>query len=1029
MTISDICIRRPVFATVMSMMLILVGIIAYDRLTIREYPNIDEPMVTVETNYLGASAEIIESQVTRPLEDSLSGIEGIEVMSSVSRQERSQISVRFKLSRNPDDAAADVRDRVGRARDNLPEEVDEPIIAKVEADAQPIIYLAFYSDKHNAMEISDYADRYVKDRLQNLSGVSDVRIFGERRVSMRLWLKPERLAAYNLTTGDVENALRAQNVEIPAGRIESKNREFTVLSETDLKTTEQFDNMIIKRDGDKFVRFRDIGRTEIAPEEDRVIARFNGKEAVALGVVKQATANPLEVSKGVRKIVPEVEKALPDGMRLNIAYDSSVFIERSITGVFHTIIESVILVVLVIFFFLRNIRSTLIPLVTIPVSLIGTFMMMYIFGFSINTLTLLSMVLAIGLVVDDAIVVLENIYRHVEEGMSPIEAAFKGSKEIAFAVIAMTLTLAAVYAPVAFMEGRIGKLFTEFAITLAGAVIISGFIALTLSPMMCSRLLRHEKKHGELYNKIENFINNLQSGYVNMLDSALRNSRFVVVGGLIVAAIGGFVFMKLPSELAPIEDRGTIVAIGIAPEGSTADYTIGWMKKMEPVFSSIPEVEKYFVVAGFPVVSQGIAFVRLKDWADRDVKQQDIVGQVSPQLFGGIPGVMAFAVNPPSLGRRANSKPVEFVIGTTGTYEELDAVVNNIMMEAQKFPGLGGLDSDLKLNKPQISVDLNRDKAAAVGVGVDEAGRAMETMLGGRKVTRFKREGEQYDVILQVEDERRTEPTHISDIYVRGNEDKMIKLSNLMKLEEGVAPANLNHFGQLRAAKITANISPGSTLGEGLDFLEKTAKENIKPNMNIDFDGESREFKQSSASLAVTFMLALFFIYLVLAAQFESFLSPLVIMMSVPLSMTGGLLALYYFAGDLPEYIKLIPYFPFIDEFIPGTLSIYSQIGLITLIGLITKHGILIIEFAGQLEEKGVAVIDAVKESCRLRLRPILMTTGAMVIGAVPLAFASGAGAESREQIGWVIIGGMTIGTFFTLFVIPVIYTIFRRKN
>jgi multidrug efflux pump len=989
-------------------MLILVGFIAYERLTVREYPKIDEPVVTVTTDYLGASAEIIESQISKPLEDSLAGIEGIEVISSISRQQTSQITIRFKLSRDPDSAAADVRDRVARARAQLPPEIEEPIIAKVEADAQPIIYIAFFSDRHSPMEISDYADRYVKDRLQNLSGVADVSIFGERRISMRLWLKPERLAAYNMTVQDVETALRSQNVEIPAGLIESQNREFTVLSETDLRTPAQFEQIIIKKNGDSFVRFKDVGRAQIAPADERRTTRFNGKDAVALGVIKQATANPLEVSQGIKNVLPELEASLPQGMQLNVAYDSSVFIDRSIKEVYKTIVEATVLVILVIFFFLRNVRSTIIPLVTIPVSLIGTFMMMYMFGFSINTLTLMSMVLAIGLVVDDAIVMLENIYRHIENGMSPMDAAFKGSSEIAFAVIAMTLTLAAVYAPIAFSQGRTGKLFTEFALTLAGSVIISGFIALTLSPMMCSRFLKHEKKHGEMFNIIENWINKLQANYVKLLDWSLRHSKIVICIGIAVALMGGVFFKLLPSELSPLEDRGVIIAIGIAPEGSTIDYTTGWMKKMEPMFAAIPEAEKYFVVGGMPSVSQGIAFVRLKDWTQRHRKQKEIAAQLSPQLFGGIVGIMSFAINPPSLGRSAASKPIEFVVQTTGTYEELNTVVGKLMAEVQKFPGIVALDTDLKLNKPQISVTLNRDKAASSGVNVDTVGRTLETMLGGRKVTRFKQEGQQYDVIVKIEDEQRTNPTDISQMYVRGNDNKMIELSNLIDLKETVAPRELNHFNQLRSAKITANLAPGVTLGTALNFMQDKAKEILPANMMFDYDGESREFKQSSASLATTFIMALFFIYLVLAAQFERFINPLIIMLSVPLSMAGALMALYLSGG---------------------TLNIYSQIGLITLIGLITKHGILIVSFSQQLEASGKDVIESLREACHLRLRPILMTTGSMVLGALPLAISHGAGAESRNQIGWVIIGGMTVGTIFTLFVIPVIYALVRLRG
>lgn len=1007
MGISELCIKRPVFASVINIMLVLLGIIAFDRLTIREYPKIDEPVVTVETHYLGASAEIIETQVTKTLEDSLAGIEGIEVMSSISRSEVSQITLRFKIERDPNEAANDVRDRVGRVRDRLPDEVDEPIIAKVEADAQPIIYLAFYSSQHSPMEITDYADRYVRDRIKNLSGVADVSIIGERRASMRIWLKPERLAAYNITVQEVENALRAQNTEIPAGRIESTQREFTVLSESDLRTKEQFEEIILKRSENGIVKLSDVGYAEVQPQDERRIARFNGQNAVALGVIKQATANPLDVSRLVNQILPEVERDMPPGMEIKVAYDSSVFIDRSINAVYHTIGEAVLLVVLVIFIFLRNFRSTLIPIITIPVSLIGTFMIMYWLGFSINTLTLLALVLAIGLVVDDAIVVLENIYRHIEDGMPPMEAALLGSKEITFAVIAMTITLAAVYTPVAFITGTTGKLFTEFAISLAGAVIISGFIALTLSPMLCSRLLKHEKPTQGVLKRVEHFFDEVDHRYRRLLGISLGRQTLIVVIGLIVAGLSVLFFTLLKKELAPVEDRGTIIGIVIAPEGATIDYTTKWIKQLEPIYQSIPEVEKYFVVAGFPVVNRGITFMRLKDWDDRSVKQQDITAQIGGRMFG-IPGILAFPVNPPSLGRSARSQPVEFVVQTTGTYEELNKVVGQLMNEARQFPGLANMQSDLKTDKPQIAVAINRDKAAAVGVQVETIGRTLETMLGGRQVTRYKDEGEQYDVIVQIADEERTSPNDLNQLYVRGGNGEMIQLSNLVEFEETVSPPELNHFNQLRAAKITATLTPGTSLGEALKFLEGKMREISKPGTSYDFDGESREFRSSSASLAITFILALGFIFLVLAAQFESWVSPFIIMLSVPLSMTGALMALYL-AG--------------------GTLNIYSQIGLITLIGLITKHGILIVEFANQLREKGKKKMEAIAEAAALRLRPILMTSGTMILGAMPLALASGAGAESRAQIGWVIIGGMGLGTLFTLFVIPVVYLLLSPSD
>ncbi|MBF0392278.1 MAG: efflux RND transporter permease subunit [Alphaproteobacteria bacterium] len=1007
MKLPEICIRRPVFATVMSLLVLLIGVISFQRLSVREYPNIDEPVVTVETRYPGASAHIMETQISKPLEDSLAGIEGIDVLSSISRSETSQITVRFRLTRDADSAANDVRDRVGRVRGNLPDDIDEPVVAKVEADAQPIIYLAFSSDRHDALFVSDYAERYVKNRLQTLDGVADVRIFGQRRYAMRVWLDAARLAAYRLTAQDVENALRRQNVEVPAGRIESVEREFTVLSETDLAQPAEFEKIILSDRGGYLVRLGDVGRVEIGAADERRIVRFRGLAAVALGVVKQSTANPLDVSKAVRGAMPDIEASVPEGFKVDVAYDSSVFIERSIQAVFTTIAEAVLLVVLITFLFLRTVRATLIPLVTIPVSLIGAFAIMYALGFTINTLTLLAMVLAIGLVVDDAIVVLENVYRHVEEGMKPVEAAIRGSREIAFAVVAMTITLAAVYVPIAFMTGRTGKLFTEFALTLASAVLVSGFVALTLSPMMCSRMLRHEPNPGWFYLAGERVLVAITEGYRRLLIGTLRVRWMVVVLAIGVAGAAWALGTGLKSELSPTEDRGVVVGIGIAPEGATVGYTDRYTRMIEGFLAQVPERDRYIVITGFPVVNQMISFMRLKDWSERDTKQQDVVARLMPKMMS-VPGMMAFAVNPPSLGQRPNSKPVTFVIRASSSYDELQFMIDAMMAEIAKNPGFVSVDTDLKLNKPQIRIEVDRDKVASVGTDVETVGRTLETMLGGRKVTRFKRDGEQYDVIVQVADIDRRNPDDIESIYVRGSGDRMIPLSNLIRADEEVAPRELNHFNQLRAAQITANLAPTYALGEAVRFLETTAARVLPPTASTDWDGISREYREASTSLAVTFVLALCFIYLVLAAQFESFRDPLVIMLTVPLAMAGALLAL---------------------TLTGGTLNVYSQIGLVTLIGLITKHGILIVEFANQMRDRGFTMRDAVVEAAALRLRPIMMTTGAMVLGSVPLALATGAGAESRQQIGWVIVGGIALGTVLTLFVVPVAYTLLARRT
>ncbi len=1007
MKLSDLCIQRPVFATVLSLIIMLLGIVSYDRLSVREYPKIDEPVVTVSTSYRGASAEIIESQVSKPLEDSLAGIEGVEVITSISRAESSQISVRFKLEREPDSAAADVRDRVSRVRNKLPDEVDEPVIAKVEADANPIIWIAFSSDRHSPLEVTDVATRIVKPRLQTLPGAADVRVFGDRKFAMRIWLDPQRLAAYQLTPADVEDALRKQNVEIPAGRIESQTREFSVVAQTDLRTPEQFGQVVLRTVNGYPVQIRDVARVEIGAAAERSSVRFKGKPAVALGVIKQATANPLALSTALRAELPKYTAELPEGMRADVSYDSSVFIDRSIRAVFTTIGEAIILVLAIIFFFLRNVRATLIPLVTIPVSLVGAFAIMFVLGFSINTLTLLALVLAIGLVVDDAIVVLENIFRHVEAGMSRRAAALQGAKEIGFAVVAMTLTLAAVYAPVAFMTGRIGKLFIEFALTLAGAVLVSGFVALTLSPMMCSLLLRHEEKHSRGFLVIERFLNGLNSGYQRLLTAALQRRWLVIVGFVAIAVSCGVLLKLLKSELAPVEDRGIILGVFSGPDGATLDYTEKYARQIENIYSQTQDIERYFVVAGNPVVNQGLSFVGLTDWNERSRRSPEIAKELFPK-FAGIPGVLAFPVTPPSLGQSPRERPINFVIVTSAPYEELQQVTQQFLGELAKNPGLTNVDTDLKLNKPELSVVVRREQAADLGVSVDTLGRTLETLLGGRQVTRFKRDGEQYDVIVQVGDQERTTPDAIRELYARSRDGQMVALDNLVSVQETISPRELNHFAQRRAVTITANLAPGYTMGEALQAMEQIADQVLKPGYAVDYNGQSREFRQSSSSLALTFTLALAFIYLVLAAQFESFRDPFIIMLTVPLSMAGALLALWL-AG--------------------GTLNVYSQIGLVTLVGLITKHGILIVEFANQLQDQGRELKAAVIESAVLRLRPILMTTGAMVLGAIPLALATGAGAESRQQIGWVIVGGLLLGTFFTLFVVPTVYSLLATRK
>ena len=1014
MNLPELCIRRPVFATVLSLLVLLLGIVSYDRLPVREYPKIEEPVVTVETKYLGASAEIVESAVTKIMEDSIAGIEGVDVLTSISRAETSQITARFRLDRDPDGAAADVRDRVSRVRARLPQGIDEPVVAKVDADANPVIWLSFYSDTLPALEVSDVVSRIVKPRLQTLPGAADVRIFGERRFAMRIWLDADRLAAYKLTPADVEDALRRQNVEVPAGRIESIQREFTVTSQTDLQREQQFREIIIKVVNGYPIMLGDVARVKIGALNERTNVTLNAQPAVSVGLIKQATANPLVLAAALKAELPKLQQSLPQGLNVRIANDTTVFIDKSLEAVFRTIIEAVALVALVILVFLGTFRASIIPLVTIPVCLIGACTLMYAAGFSINTLTLLALVLAIGLVVDDAIVVLENIFRHIEDGMKPLEAAIRGTREVQFAVIAMTLTLAAVFTPIAFTTGRTGRLFVEFALSLAGAVLISGFVALTLTPMMCSRLLRshaddaREKRLSSYFvSWIDRIVGAITNGYAGLLRWALRLRWLVLVLGLAVGGASAWLFMESKKELTPLEDRGTVVIIFSAPEGSSVEYTMRYGRLIGEIAAKIPEFDRRFVVSGSPTVTQGIGFLRMVDWEDRKRGTAEILKELQPKLLS-IPGVLAFAVAPPSLGQSPRVRPINFVVLTSEPYDKLQATVAPFVAEMQRHPGLQGVDVDLKLNKPEIKIEIDRQRAADAGVQVEAIGRALETMLGGRQVTRFKRDGEQYDVMVQLDASARASPRDIADIYVRGRGDTMVPLASLVSVKESVAPRELNHFAQRRAVTITANLSPGYSLGEAITMMETSAQKYLKPGYAIDYNGETREFKLSSTALYLTFILALAFIYLVLAAQFESFIDPLIIMFSVPLSMTGAL-ALLKYGG--------------------GSINVYSQIGLITLVGLITKHGILIVEFANQLQQEGKTPMEAVFESAKLRLRPILMTTGAMVLGAVPLALSTGAGAESRTQIGLVIVGGMSFGTVLTLFVVPVVYSLIARRK
>ncbi len=1007
MRLSETSIRRPVLACVMSLLLVLIGLVSFRQLSLREYPRIDEPLVNVSTRLLGASSEVIESQVTKPLEDSIAGIDGVDIMTSVSRTEQSQITVRFKLSKDPDTAAAEVRDRVSRVRGRLPDAADEPVIAKVEADATPTIWLAFTSETLGPLELTDLINRIVKPRLQTVPGVADVQVGGDRKFAMRIWLDPDQLAAYKLTVQDVEDALRKQNLEVPAGRIESRQREFSVTARTDLNTVAQFNDIVLKNAGGYTVRLRDVARVEEGAASERSRVRLNGVPSISTGIIRNATANPLEVAAGVRALMPQLQRDLPASVKVVQANDLSVFIDRSIKAVYKTVLEAVVLVALVVFVFLRTLRASIIPLVTIPVSLVGAFSLIALAGFTVNTLTLLALVLAIGLVVDDAIVVLENIFRHIEEGLDPFQASIKGVHEISFAVVAMTLTLAAVFAPLAFTPGRTGRLFGEFALTLAGAVLVSGFVALTLTPMLCSKLLRHNPKPNFFDRGMERALVAMTHGYAAVLRWSLRNRWLVVLVMLASAAGSWYLFTTAKSELSPMEDRGVIFMPVRAPDGSTLQYTARYMDAIEAITAQYPEFDRRFMFMGGGQVSVGTAVMRTTDWTERTMSTPELARSLLPKV-SSLPGVNVFPITPPSLGAGVRERAINFVIVSSDSYQNMSRAGQSLIAEMQKNAGIVQPDSDLQLNKPEIFLDVDRARAADMGVSVDAVARTVETMLGGRAVTRYKRDADQYDVLVQTAESGRATPDDIDKIFVRGRGDTMVPLSSLVKVREAVSPRELNHFNQRRSVTITANLTPGYSLGEALKFMDEAAARVLPQGYSTELNGVSREFRSSSGSLGLVFVLALVFIFLVLAAQFESFIDPFVILLSVPLSMVGALAALQWSGG---------------------TLNVFSQIGLITLVGLITKHGILIVEFSNQLRMQGKGVLEAVTEAATLRLRPILMTTGAMVLGAVPLALSTGAGAESRQQIGWVIVGGMTVGTLLTIFVVPTIYTLFARKS
>lgn len=1010
MKLSDISIERPVFATVMSFVIVLFGVISFTRLPVREYPDVDPPIVSVTTFYRGASPSVVETEITDVLEEQFATIEGIKTIQSTSREQGSVITIEFELKRDVDEAANDVRDRVSRIRGSLPTEAEDPIIAKVDTNAQPIFWVALYSDRHDGLEISEAADLILKDRLQRLPGVGNVFIGAERRYAMRVWIDHQRLVAYGLTPLDVERAVSLANAEIPGGRVEGESREFSVRTRGEISDPEEFAAIVIAEQDGRTVRLRDVAEVALGPEDERTIARFNGQPSVGLGIVKQKQASTLEVAEEVRNLLPELQQLLPEGMTLAAAYDSSTFIEASIDQVAETIIIAVILVLLVVFLFLKSVRATLIPALAIPISIVGTFAAIYFLGYTINILTLLALVLSIGLVVDDAIVMLENIYRHMEMGKPRLQAAYDGAREIGFAVLATSLALVAIFIPVAFLTGTVGRLFNEFGITVAVAVAISTFVALSLSPMLCSQILRplHGGKANWASRSFDAFFEALDRIYGRTLGGALRYRMVSIVGALLLIGVSAFIFVSLPRELVPTEDRGIAFGVVIAPEGATLDYTDSYMRELEQILLPVEERRALFTATGLGFggpgqVTNGFAFFNLVPREERERSAQDVVGALFPRTFS-IPGVLAFLVNPPSLGGGFNSSPVEYVL-QADTYEELGQAVGGLMGQASQLGYLINLDTDLRLNKPELDITIDRERAAQLGVNVTEIGSALESLLGGRVVSDFRRGAKQYDVIVQMRPTDRATPEVIEEVYVRGS-GGLVRLANLVTVAETVAPKELNHFNRVRAATVTANLPPGFPLGQALDDLDAIAERDLPPTIQRSLSGQSLEFRESSSKLYFMFILAIVFIFLVLAAQFESFIHPITILLSVPLAIFGALVSLWVFQQSL---------------------NIYSQIGLIMLVGLVTKNSILIVEYANQRRLHGESILDAVANASRIRLRPILMTSFATIFGVLPIALGVGAGAESRQPLGIAVVGGMLFSTFLTLYFVPVVYSYLAR--
>jgi multidrug efflux pump len=1007
MNFTDIFIRRPVFATALSLLLLVVGIAAFSKMPIRQYPKIDVSTISVTTIYAGASADLMSGFVTTPMENAIGSVDGIDYMVSKNTQSTSSITINLQLGYPMEKAITDVANQIQSIRWQLPKDVQDPVIQKYDPNAQPILYIAFKSNDMSPEGITDYLLRVVQPQMETLNGVSAAKILGEREYAMRINLDPQQMAAHNVTANDVFMALSANNLQTAAGKVEGDLQTFNVTANTDMSSPEQFNKMAIKTVGNKIIRLGDVGEAILGAKDYESSAYMDGRKTTVIGIIPTSDANPLDVAKAVKKVLPGIQQALPPGLTAEITYDSTLFINASIHEVYVTILLAVIFVSIVIFLFLGSVRAVMIPLVTIPLSLIGVCGVMLALNFTINTLTLLAWVLAIGLVVDDAIVVLENIHRHMEEGVEPIPAAIIGAREIGFAIIAMTITLAAVYAPIGFTGGLTGILFTEFAFTLAASVIISGFVALTLSPMMCSRILTVKAMHAPFPQMIDRLFHKIMVFYKGLLRKVLQRKWWVVAIAVVLYLLFYGLIKTTRAELAPMEDQGIILTYIEGPSSSNIKFTEKYTDMINPIYQALPELWHYGIINGFPTnVNQAVSFITLVDWNKRKRSSQEVSYSLVPQL-SAIPGLMISPFNPPPLPGSQGLAQLEFVVKDPMGIEELEPVMQALMMAARQNPGFTFVTTDLKLDKPQVNLEIDRNKAGDLGVTMAEISSALNTMFGEPTNLRFSRKGRSYYVIPELKGnfDFIANPKDINTIYVHSQSGKLVPLSNFITVKELIEPQSINHFQQLPSATLVGNLAPWYTVGQALNFLENFIQKNY-PMVQYDFSGQSRQYIQAQGAMTMVMFFAVIFIFLVLAAQFESYRDPLIILCVVPLTLAGALLTL---------------------RLTGGTLNIYSQIGLVTLVGLIAKHGILIVEFSNQLQLKGYSQLDAVVEATSLRLRPILMTTAAMVLGVFPLAIASGAGAVARNMLGWTIVGGMTIGTLFSLFVVPAFYLIMAK--